>query len=203
MVSHGGKKTMVTSTLVRPARRRRCSSFGGGGGGGGGGGEGQAPPTLRHAAAAASRSQPQRREKRLPEEAAGSGVAMGDGCGGSAAGVAAEARRRVASDVSMVTLAVSLILVYVRSLASKSASLRVPVITNENATAGLKDMPGSSGLGGGEEKMTRGRGGEGGGGRGEGGGGEGSGDSGDGGHELCSGEGLGSGEGSCMRDRLW
>ena len=78
-------------------------------------------------------------------------MAMGDGCGGSAAGVAVEARRRVASDVSMVTLAVSLISVYVRSLASKSASSRVPVITNENATAGLKDMPGSSGLGGGKE----------------------------------------------------
>ena len=151
---------MVTSTLVPTARRRRCSSFGGGEGGVGGGGEGvngcgegQAPPMPRHAAAAASSSQLQRRESRLPEEAAGSGVAMGDGCGGPAAGVVApEARRRAedvsTEDVSMVTVAVASMLVAVRSLAMKSASLTVPVVTNENSTAGLKAMPGTKGGGG-------------------------------------------------------
>ena len=170
MLSHGGKKTMVTSTLVPTARRRRCSSFGGGEGGVGGGGEGvggcgegQAPPMPRHAAAAASSSQLQRRESRLPEEAAGSGVAMGDGCGGPAAGVVApEARRRAedvsTEDVSMVTVAVASMLVAVRSLAMKSASLTVPVVTNENSTAGLKAMPGTKGGGGRKGEGGRGEG---------------------------------------------
>ena len=99
------------------------------------------------------------------------------------------------------TLAVSLISVYVRSLASKSASSRVPVITNENATAGLKDMPGSSGLGGGKE----GGGGDG----GDSGGGEGGGEGGDeggggeGGGAMLGGDMLGdtAGERSWVRLR--
>lgn len=139
-LSHLIKKMMVTSTLVPVARRRRCSSCGGSGGG-----EGQAPKRARRAASAASRSQLQRRENRLPEEAAGSGLAMGDGCAGSAVGVVVEARRRVTWVVVMVIWAVLLIPSSDRRKSVKLPSLKGLFVSNANWTAGTQDMPGASG----------------------------------------------------------